>query len=113
MSDERPDFETYPKWLAETIGVKINDAVRNRYRAVVTQVRDDLVNSSTWDGLRQLLRTEDDAYYQRTQYRLFASATYRDPEVVVKSFRSALLKSFRLNILDNPRFPAPPGYAGW
>lgn len=111
MASDRPqNIEQYKKWLKDTHNVEVSDRMTNYYQTVAVRVADDFSASPLWQRLGQDLRSINQAYYLKTNYYLLFENTL--PKLDRKSFDSFLLKTFRINVVANGRWPASPN-GGW
>lgn len=80
------------------------------YDAVMSKAVTDFKACDFWKSLLSSLTEIDQEYRLKTNYilRLHESP----PEVLIKPFKSFLLKTFRKNVLNNGKWPAPPD-SGW
>lgn len=109
--DEKPrDIQQYKQWLKENHQVEITDRIKNNYESAADKMKQQFQKSTFWKQLGNNLREYNDEYHLDTGYHLLQDTTL--PDILVKSFNSFLLKSFRKNILENDNFPEPPT-EGW
>lgn len=111
MNNTKPTAEEYKKWLKDGQGVDINNIIENNYESVTMKIKDQFERSKFWVDLTNDLKRMDQSYYINTKgYNLFMSA--QPPEILIKSFDSFLLKTYRKNILENKNWPNEPA-GGW
>ncbi len=82
----------------------------SQYQASVDRIKLDLESSRFWHDFVGNLREVGDAYLLKTTYPLFPSDPH--PVLVTKPFESAIGKSYRKNVLENPNWPDSPR-GGW
>lgn len=111
MEQTKPrDQHEYRKWLTEHLKVEIDDREVRYYESVTAKALEDVERSEIWRTLTSDFNKMNQQYNLRTQYNLFISSEL--PEFQVKSFSSALDKSFRKNVLLNKNWPNEPR-GGW
>jgi hypothetical protein len=110
MPPEKPRFEAYARWLKDNHDVELSRRSETHYQSVTTKLRQDFESSDFWTHLLQNLPEYGDRYQIETSYPLFAPDN--KPTVLVKSYASFLLKTYRRNISENRRWPDPPA-EGW
>jgi hypothetical protein len=111
MNNIKPTAEEYEKWLKDEQGVDINNIIKNNYDSVTMKIKDQFEKSKFWMDLTNDINGMDQNYYIKTGgYNLFMSTS--PPEILMKSFDSFLLKTFRKNILENKNWPNEP-INGW
>lgn len=84
--------------------------VRTQYEAVASQLFTHFNDSPFWTALQVTLTDFHAAYVVRTSYPLLT--TFSPPKLLIKSFDSFLLKTYRINVLTNTRWDEPPR-GGW
>jgi len=104
------DAEEYRAWLKKEHGVEITTRTQTYYGSALNAAVEQIRSSHFWASLGQRLREFEDAYWLRTDYKLFAVP--EAPLLQVKPFESAVSKSFRKNVLSNRNWPDPP-QGGW
>lgn len=108
MEAEKPtSLNQYKKWLYENHKIRISNATENHYDAVANKIRRDFQKHPFWTNLILALSEIDDEYLVETGYPLLIVGQLK-PELLVKPFDSFLLKTFRINILENENFPNEP-----
>ncbi len=111
---DRPNEDEYPEWYRRAFGKTLVDERNSQYYS--NSVRDLVRSFNTsffWKRLCELLRTADEQSIFDTGQSLLARPGSA-PEVMAKPWNSVILKTYRLNVIDNeawPDEPAEPG--GW
>jgi ppGpp synthetase/RelA/SpoT-type nucleotidyltranferase len=100
--------EEYVVWARDVLGI---DFTQHRAELSFDQnanfIKTTAQRHEFFRGLPNLLRESSEEYYTQTDSDLFIRGV---PEVnpVLKSYTSAINKSFRNNVIWNDNFPAPP-----
>ena len=103
--------EKYKKWMKEERKFEITNEVENHYVLISKTIRDQFEKSPFWTELDKNLNKFHGEYREKSKdYNLLS--TLNTPELNVKSFDSALLKTFRKNILNNENLTEEPE-KGW
>jgi hypothetical protein len=113
MVDSRPkDIDEYKKWLKDDLNIDITNKTKVYYELVATKIKAAFEKSAFWVEIDRNLREYDDEYFKESMgYNLWTSL--KEPLIVyIKPFDSLLLKTFRVNILDNHNWPKAPE-SGW
>lgn len=119
MPPAKPTFDKYANWLKDTLSIEVNKQVENLYEIVATSIQTKFYESDFWQPFvaHQTLRAYDEEYRLRhSGYPLLLDREYQPPRLVTKPFASLLAKTYRMNVLDNRRWPNPPkwfGQEGW
>jgi ppGpp synthetase/RelA/SpoT-type nucleotidyltranferase len=109
-STERPDFGTpYETWLAEQHGVTNLSAHRNHYQIVSKEASESFTTSNFWKNVLLALPNIDATYLIAHKYPLIVDF---NPAILIKSWDSFFVKTYRRNILTNILFPEAPD-GGW
>lgn len=110
---ERPrNLTEYREWLRVERAFLPSPGSETRFETSASRARDALVDSDFWSGLADELREAEATY--RLECDGFPLMHSNDlPEVSVKSYESALLKTFRHNVLENENFPEVPHDHEW
>jgi hypothetical protein len=108
---ERPPYLDYPAWLQGEHGITVDQRLKNRYETTVRAIRSGFADSPFWQGLPDQLREADAAYQVSTGYQLLVPSERHD--LLLKSFDSYILKTYRKNVVLNPTWPDPPVDTGW
>src|ERR1700687_4875638 len=109
-TDKPRTISEYREWLKSKHDTEITPVTQSHYRTVTDRIRAELVGSVFWTEWLGNMKLFEDTYLVDTRYLLLMPN--REPEVLTKPFSSALLKSFRQNVLRNERWPDPP-IGGW
>jgi hypothetical protein len=111
MTAEMPsNIEEYKQWLREKQNVLITTKDETYYGLVTQKAKADFEKSKFWVSLLNNLEAFSLEYTASSGYPLMPSAEL--PTILVKSFNSLLLKTYRKNVLENSNWPnEPPG--GW
>ena len=111
MSQKKPEtLDEYRQWLLKEHGEQISSRTATYYESVASAIARSFQESVFWVHLKDELREMDSAYLIETGYPLWASEP--QPVLIIKSFESFFLKTFRRNVLENGRWPNPPK-GGW
>jgi hypothetical protein len=102
--------DEYRTWLKKRLSVEITARTSTYYESVLNAAAAQIRHSHFWVNLGQQLQEIDDAYWLKTDYKLFATSD--TPLLQTKPFASAISKSFRKNVLLNKNWPDPP-QEGW
>lgn len=105
LMDKPKNIIEYKKWLKEQHKVEISDRTQNYYNSVTSKIKVDFEKSNFWYQLTESLKEYNDEYLLKSGYQLLIPNS--KPELITKSFDSFLLKTFRINILENKNWPKP------
>jgi hypothetical protein len=108
--DKPTTVPQYLEWLKSKHSVEITPITETYYRTVADRIKGELAASPFWTEWVANLNVYHDQYLVNTGYLLLMPNP--KPEVLTKSFRSVLSKSFRQNIVRNERWPDEPA-EGW
>jgi hypothetical protein len=108
ISSEPPPFEGYRAWLLRNFNADLKRA-RTLYELAGPEIIRTISGSPVWKEIVATLPTISDAYARSKKDRLINDF---NPSVGLKPFASLVEKTYRKNILENRRFPSPPG-PGW
>lgn len=108
--DKPKNIEEYKKWLKEQHKIEISDRTQTYYNSVTSKIKSDFEKSEFWSQLTGNLKEYNDKYLLKSGYQLLIPKF--TPELIIKSFDSFLLKTFRKNIIENNNWPEPPEN-GW
>jgi ppGpp synthetase/RelA/SpoT-type nucleotidyltranferase len=100
--------DEYITWARGALGVNFSDPREElSYKQNASFIRTTAQSHDFFKGLDNFLKDYREAYYAQTGANLFMRGV---PEVVldIKSYNSAINKSFRHNVVLNKNFPAPP-----
>jgi len=104
------NIDEYKDWLKREHEVIIDDSTPIHYDSVTMKIRKDFESSSFWTELLENLREYSQEYYLDKGYQLLLSMEH--PTLLIKSFDSFLLKTYRKNVLENSLYPDEPKN-GW
>jgi hypothetical protein len=111
MTNSKPkNLDEYRKWLRDKHGVIISDRTRAYYDSVTKKVKTDFEQSDCWSQMIGNLNEYEAEYLMKTHYPLFIGGS--KPELLLKPYESFLLKTYRINVLDNKNWSNEPA-DGW
>ena len=111
LEDKPATVEHYTWWLRERHNVDFPRAEAH-YDSVTRKICADVEASPCWQAIIADLRRMDQEYLVNTTYNLLVEGSLT-PQLLTKPFGSFIVKTFRQNILDNPRWPDEPAATGW
>ena len=113
MNTDKPeDLNKYKEWLKKEHKKEITVYDKTYYEAVSNKIKLEFEKSGLWDNLVKRLKTYNDEYYLATKgYQLLTNPESR-PTLDIKSYDSFFEKTYRKNVLENSKWPAPPD-VGW
>lgn len=111
MCQKPTNLDEYTKWLAKNHKTEIDRKTSNHFDSLALKVKDTFENSNYWSEIRKNMRDFNEEYLLQTGYPLFIDPN-NTPKLLVKSFSSFFLKTFRINVLQNENWPEPPS-GGW
>ncbi len=107
MSTDKPkNIDEYKKWLLDVHKIDISSRTVNHYETAANKIKRDFEKNAFWVNLKKKLKEVESEYLVDTGDPLLMSRFKSDLEI--KSFESFLLKTFRINILENPNWPEDP-----
>ena len=105
------DLESYLSWAAHVLGCDFKDPKEVRiYETNVNNILTSVTQHPFFVGFSAEVAQWQEGYDHETNSALFMDSA--EPHLCVKSFRSVVDKSFRMNILWNKAFPKAPK-RGW
>jgi hypothetical protein len=113
VTPQKPSsIEKYKRWLGSEHGVDSIERHRDHYEAVSDRMRIAFEQLPLWTAISQgKLRDFDEEYrFSHANYPLFTSLEV--PRLLIKSFDSFLEKTYRINVVQNHRWPAQPRWLG-
>ena len=111
MDTRKPtNINEYKNWLRTKHGIQISSITKNYYDISASRVKQQFEGSDLWIQLNENLKEYDDTYLINTGYPLLIGGT--QPSLLIKPFDSFILKTFRMNILENEYWPNKPEN-GW
>ena len=99
----------YLSWAKGELGIDHTEATQRWYKSNATAALNAASAHPFFRDLDSLLRSATVAYKEKYNTGLMMQGSL---ELQIKSYESALQKSFRINISRNNKFPAPPK-DGW
>jgi hypothetical protein len=84
--------------------------LQNYFEVVSKTIRDDIESCCFWNKLMQEYPNIGTKYQIFSKYELFTKTEF--PKLLIKSFDSLLVKSFRKNVQENKKWPDEPEN-GW
>ena len=108
-NSDKPSYEEYADWYKETFAEDLLDGSAEKWYDEVTHAGvAKLEQSDFWTRLHTHLPAWNASFVAEHEgYPLFGS-TPQPTEIDTKTFESVLNKSFRWNVLENSKWPAPP-----
>jgi hypothetical protein len=73
MSEQKPKFEEYKKWLKDKHDTELSKQVENHCESTLEQAKNKFEKSRFWLGLVEKLREANDEYRLKTEYPLLIS----------------------------------------
>ena len=112
MDQEKPkDIEQYRRWLRGERGVHLATAFPAKYYdSAVHHAKREFGALPFWAALGPTLDEANAEYYTQSGYPLLHDTQV--PEIDTKSYEALIEKTYRKNVLDNPKWPDPPD-DGW
>ncbi len=105
------DLDSYLSWAAHVLGCDFKDPkVVRIYETNVNNILTSVTQHPFFVGFSAEVAQWQEEYHHETNSALFMDSA--EPHLCVKSFRSVVDKSFRMNILWNKAFPKAPK-RGW
>ena len=106
---DKPSYEDYTRWYEEWLGDDLESGKAEKWYELVTDAGIKRLQEAVfWQELQTRLTDWDTNYKANHEgYPLFGP-TEQPKEISKKTFRSALNKSFRWNVLNNDNWPDPP-----
>jgi hypothetical protein len=112
---EKPKNEIeYIRWLEDSLKVTRFDKLENLYNIVSDQILSQTLSSDYWKEVINNLNRLGQKYNNISNgYPLFANfPPSGHPDFVKKPWKSFINKTYRLNVVNNKRWPRPPT-GGW
>jgi len=111
MNNKPQEPTEYLEWLKERHEVDITSSTKDHYDYIADTFKRQFEASHFWKQLGANLTQYNDEYYvSHSGYELLAPKTL--PDLDTKDFDSFLLKTQRINILENDKWDKPPE-GGW
>ncbi len=109
---QKIEYGEYKEWLKKERQTTIDERTEKYYETVTTKIKRGLEKSNFWIKLNKNLRIFNAEYFMKNKgYPLFIGGEIK-PELLIKSFDSLFLKTYRKNILYNKNWPFEPEN-GW
>ena len=106
---DKPTFEDYAEWYYNQVLVRLDDkGTENWYNLVTDAGCQRLQESPFWAALTCSLDDWNAAFVAEHEGYQLLESSIQPQRVAKKSFRSAVNKSFRWNVLENDLWPRPP-----
>lgn len=103
-------LDEYMDWAKATLGIDYRSTrEENRFSSNLTSALNTIQASDFYKKLSDFLLASDKIYQKRANTPLLMTA---DAKFLLKSYQSAINKSFRQNVLWNGGYPAPP-HGNW
>lgn len=108
MTAKKPDYgNQYREWLRREHQVNVDMTLKTHFDSVTGLIRRKFQVSAFWMQLRDRIRSINSSYMVDKGLPLFRVLDL--PDLLQKEFESFLLKTYRKNVANNDRWPAPPG----
>jgi hypothetical protein len=111
MSEDKPkNIDEYKEWLKEERSIESLDIHKTYYESVTNIIKSDFAESACWKELTNNFIEYNDRYFIHKGYPLFTSeycVPGYNPKLLIKPFDSFLLKTFRINVINNELWPNP------
>jgi len=104
------NIDEYKDWLEREHEVIIDEANPNYYDSVTMTIKKSFESSPFWTELLNNLNLYSQEYTLEKREKLLLSIA--PPELLMKSFDSFFLKTYRKNVLENSLYPNEPEN-GW
>ena len=104
------NIEEYKDWLKKEHDVTIDDSTSTYYDQVTMSIKNSFESSTIWTELLKNLTLYSQEYNLEKKEKLLLSI--EPPELLMKSFDSFFLKTYRKNVLENGLYPNEPE-KGW
>ncbi len=109
----KPTFEEYGDWLQTTLHMALNEPAEQFYQNTARTLASAFEQSAFWQEFKKRLKDADEQHRIETSYSLLASTlSIVPPTLVCKPWESVVLKTYRINVLNNVNWPEPPP-SGW
>lgn len=103
------NISEYRIWLKEKHDFEVDEKEETYYDSVTNKIRSAFEKSDLWLTFTNSLQTYNDKYLLDTGYHLLSDF---NTKINIKPFDSFLLKTYRMNILQNTNWPKEPN-DGW
>ncbi len=98
-------IDEYLKWLIDEHKIDCLKNYETYYNSIMSTAKDQFLSSPFWRGLHDEWQRISSDYYSKTDYTLFSDDKL---EILIKPYGSFLLKSFRMNVINNDSWPECP-----
>lgn len=98
-------LEEFKTWFESEFSYNSRN-YENYYNVATQLLHKSFISSPFWESVKKELSNINDTYKRQKGYQLLTKVD--PPEIYIKSLDSLLIKAYRKNILNNPRFPEPP-----
>lgn len=113
MNNKPQDPESYLKWLKESRDVEVSSSTQSHYEYVADIIKSEFQESHLWTQLGSNLEEYNNQYFiSKSGYSLLGKLSLSLPLLDIKCFDSFLLKTQRINVLDNELWDQSPKN-GW
>lgn len=103
-----PTLEQYPEWAAQEIGFDpSNVQFKRRYASNTVGLRTAVEQSEAWAKVSAVFSDLSKKYNDENGVALFTENTWQ-PSLHIKPIGSVVEKMYRVNIINNRKFPEPP-----
>jgi hypothetical protein len=109
---EKPDFGRYAAWLEANWRGDNRELRPGRFMHQQADLRRAFESSPYWAAVNNKLPSWAEEYSEKTGHRLFSGGTVPLLVLHQKPWDSFLNKTWRVNVRNNPNWPAPP-VGGW
>lgn len=109
--DKPLNIDEYKYWLENKLGIVIDSQENNHYESVAHKIKYEFEKSEFWRDFSAQFKETGQKYHISTGFNLYIDETPNN--LLVKSFESFLLKTYRKNILNNQSWPEAPPVHGW
>ena len=104
---DQPTIDQYPDWFRDKTGVDLTGgATEDLYEILKPNLIASFESSVFWTTLIASLRPWSEQY--TLAHKGFPLNATASPALLIKDFDSAINKSYRWNVRDNPKWPLPP-----
>jgi hypothetical protein len=107
-----PGIEQYRTWLLRDHGIELDPRMKAWYETASQAMCRQVAESRFWHEFSAGLPAFADEYVLDTGYPLLTEHEAVAPALLVKTWDSFVLKTYRRNVVQNKTFPEPPE-GGW
>ncbi len=106
---DKPTFENYAEWYYKKVLISLDDGGTEKWYNIVTDAGcQNLQESPFWTALKCSLDNWNAAFVAEHEGYQLLESSQQPQRIEKKSFQSAVNKSFRWNVVDNPLWSKPP-----